>query len=127
MKQLLFCFLICCIFINFSFSSDDPPQRLFEFNYIAFRVDGLIVSITPKYGKVYGQIDAMEVAWSTAKVDSTGKVLLFSDKTLIPVKGSLRASYFQAKSVFMDKVRDLQNLFEDQFLPPEEKQRMQKK
>ena len=121
MKKLILMFVFL---FSLCFAGDE--RKSIEFNYIAFRVDGMIVSITPKYGKIYGHVDAIEVAWTIGQTDTTGRIVMVTDKEMIVVEDDLRGAYFKAKSIFMDKQRELQNLFENSYLPPEKEYRKKK-
>lgn len=96
----------------------EPPKK-FDLTYIVFRIDGMVVSISPVYGKVYGKVEAIEVAWWIPQADSMGKTVVINDKEFFEVGGDIRGAYFKAKDLFMVKVRELQHAFEEGYLPPE--------
>ena len=113
--------LFVLVILSLAWKGDEGQGKIFKFNYIAFRIDGLIISITPRYGKVYGRIDAIQVSWTMPRTDDDGRIAVIADKVQIPVEGDLRGAYFKAKSIFLDKQRELQKLFEQNFLPPARK------
>jgi hypothetical protein len=120
LRQFLSLILICS-----SLLAGEPPKKvLSDFNYISFRIDGLLVAIIPVYGsKVYRELTAFQVTWAIAEKDSSGEVVNRSGDEVFPLSGNMRGAYFQAKSFFMDKQRGLLNTLEANFLPPEIQQK----
>lgn len=115
MKKLgmLMVFLVCLC------SFGEQPKKVFEFNSITYRIDGLTVSMLPQYGKTYGVIEAIEVSWMYVKKDSLGRMTTLTDYAMIPVSGNLRRAFFEAKNLFERKHLELEEMFEKEYLPME--------
>lgn len=98
------------------FGGEDPYQKLFRFDSVSFTVDEFGVRMLPRYGKVYGQIETIEVQWSAIRFDSVGKIILETHSENISAKDDLVGAYYKAKNLFMAKQENLLQMFEKSYL-----------